>query len=94
MDNAEILKELIDEEAIAYVKEHEKEYDKLFDSYITMQRQTINIGGKEFVFGVDLSNSKDMNTYSPPITKIGNHAGIPAVNLYVTHRTFSYNPHP
>lgn len=68
MDNIKILRKLIDEDAITFTKENEKDYDVQFNSFVEMNN-VVNINGKEYVCGLDLAEGKDMTVYSPPIGK-------------------------
>lgn len=65
MDNIETLRKLIDEDAITFMKENEKDYDIQFDSFVEMNN-IVNINGKEYVGGIDLAKGKDVTVYSPP----------------------------
>lgn len=58
MDNIKLLRKLIDEDAITFLKSNEKNYDNQFNSFINMNRQ-------EHVYGVDLSEGEDMTAYTP-----------------------------
>jgi phage terminase large subunit-like protein len=64
MDNIKVLRKLIGEEAITFMKANEKNYDTQFNSFVNMNNK-ININGQEYVFGIDLSEDKDMTAYAP-----------------------------
>ena len=46
------------------MKANEKNYDTQFNSFVNMNNK-ININGQEYVFGIDLSEDKDMTAYAP-----------------------------
>lgn len=61
MDNIELLRKLVDEDAITFIKANKKNYDAQLNSFESMNR----INGQGYLVGIDLAEIKDMTAYSP-----------------------------
>ncbi len=54
----EILKKLVDDNAISFINANEKEYNKLYNEFIRMN-------GKPYIIGIDLASGPDRTVHSP-----------------------------
>lgn len=52
MNELEILKKIIDDEAICYINHNKEHYNRLLNEWIKI--------GTPYILGIDLSNSNDM----------------------------------
>lgn len=55
MNNIEILKKLIDDDAISFIRANEKEYEAQYHMFVKFNTP--------YVIGIDLSNGKDKTGY-------------------------------
>lgn len=57
--NVGLLKQLVDDNAIEYIRKKNSEYDKLFDNFIKTFK-----GG--YIIGIDLASGDDITVHTPP----------------------------
>jgi transcription initiation factor IIE alpha subunit len=71
MNNIKTLKKLVDDNAISFMRANDKEYEAQYNMFIKFNSTDIKVlvDKQKYLFGIDLSNSKDKTGYSPHKTQ-------------------------